>query len=254
MKCWFTLLNLFACASVGARELSPDRPDTTESPITVEVGHFQIESSLWSLSRNKDAAGSVSIWVFGESNFKLGLTEDQDVQLVLRPWIETRVRAAGVESTAQGFGDAELRWKWNLWGNDGGTMALALMPFVAIPSQTAVSVGEWEGGVIVPVSITLGERFGLGFQLEVDRVWDDTSLDHRWQLLHSVVLGIDLTDSAGLYLEYIGVVSRGAYEAKGSAGLTWATGENFQWDVGVTWGLNAAAEDQSIFQGFTCRF
>jgi hypothetical protein len=79
MKYWSYLLGLFACANVGARELSPDRPDTTESPITVAAGHFQIESSLWSFSRDKDAAGSVSTWVCGEANLKLGLTEDQDL-------------------------------------------------------------------------------------------------------------------------------------------------------------------------------
>lgn len=254
MKCLSCLLALLACASVGARGLSPDRPDTTESPITVEAGRFQIESSLWSLSRDKDSAGSVNTWIFGESNLKLGLTADQDLQLVLRPWIEERERAAGLESRSQGFGDVELRWKWNLWGNDGGSTAMALMPFVAIPSQTGVSLGEWEGGVIMPVSVDLCERAGLGFQVEVDRAWDEATGGHEWQLLHSVVLGIDLTDSTGLYLEYIGVVTGGAYEATGSAGLTWASSEEFQWDLGVTWGLNEAAEDLSIFQGFTCRF
>lgn len=254
MKCWLVLLVAFACADVDARELSPDRPDTTESAITVEANRFQIESSLWSYSRDKDANGSVHTWIFGETNLKVGLAEDQDLQVVLRPWIEERQRVAGMESASRGFGDVEVRWKRNLWGNDGGASAMALMPFVALPSQTAVSLGEWEGGLIVPVSMDLCEGLGMGFQVEVDRAWDEASGDHEWQLLHSAVLGIDLTDSTGLYLEYIGVASGGAYEATGSLGMTWASSENLQWDLGMTWGLNDAAEDLSIFQGFTWRF
>src|SRR5438093_6841318 len=36
------------------RELSTDRPDKTESPYTVDAGHFQIEMDLVSYSRDRD--------------------------------------------------------------------------------------------------------------------------------------------------------------------------------------------------------
>lgn len=155
----------FVFAADFARELSPDRPDATESPITVEAGVIQVESSLWSFSRNKDAGEKVESWTFGETNLKFGITDRSDLQLVLRPWMTERTRTFTSRSRAEGFGDIDIRWKQNLWGNDGGRTAFALMPFVSIPTQTAVSAGEWEGGLIAPLSIEISDRVGLGLPL-----------------------------------------------------------------------------------------
>ncbi|RYD17883.1 MAG: transporter [Verrucomicrobiaceae bacterium] len=237
-----SLLLVASCAA-SARDMAPDRPDTTESPYTVMPGIFQVESTLWGYSRD----GSLTTWSLAESNLKTGLTEDIDMHLVLRPWIKE-------EGGAEGFGDADVRLKWNLWGNDGGKTAGALMPFVTIPSQTAVSTEEWEGGLIFPVAIELSDKVGLGFQTELDRVWNEDDRTHDWDFLHSAVLGFDLTDTVGLFIEYVGVAGDHSYEATANTGLTFATGENVQWDLAIGFGLNDAAEDLSLIQGVSFRF
>ncbi|MBX3743391.1 MAG: transporter [Akkermansiaceae bacterium] len=242
----FPLLLPTLHAAEFQRELSADRPDTTESPITVEAGRFQVESSVWAFGKD----GSDETWTLGEMNLKAGLTASSDLQLVLRPWIHEQADG----ETSEGFGDIELRLKHNLWGNDGGKTAGALMPYVSIPSQTAVSSGEWEGGVIFPVSIELTERLGLGFQVEAARVWEGDSGEYEWDFLHSAVLGVSLTEKLGLFIEYVGVAGDGDYEATGNVGLTWASTENLQWDIAVGVGLNDAAEDFSVAQGVTFRF
>ncbi|RYD33809.1 MAG: transporter [Verrucomicrobiaceae bacterium] len=228
------------------RELSADRPDTTESPFTVEAGKFQLESSLWAFGKD----GSDETWTLGEMNLKAGLTAASDLQLVLRPWIH---ETSGGE-TNEGFGDIELRLKHNLWGNDGGKTAGALMPYVSIPSHTAVSSGEWEGGLIFPVSIGLTDRLGLGLQVEAARAWEGDSGEYGWDFLHSAVLGISVTDKLGIFIEYVGVTGDGPYEATANVGFTWASTENLQWDIAVGVGLNDAAEDLSVAQGVTFRF
>ncbi len=244
------LLLLLAAAAHGAefrRELSADRPDTTESPITVEPGRFQVESSLWAFAKD----GSDETWTLGEMNLKAGLTPATDLQLVLRPWISERTDGGG---TAEGFGDIEVRLKWNLWGNDSGKSAGALMPYASIPTHTAVSGGEWEGGLIFPVSLDLTETLGLGFQVETARVWNADDAEHDWDILHSAVLGVSLTEELAAFIEYVGVAGDGRYEATGYLGLTWAAAENVQWDIAAGVGLNDAAEDFSIAQGITLRF
>ena len=47
------------------------------------------------------------------------------------------------------------------------------MPFVKIPTGTAVSNYEWEGGLIVPWSTTLTETIGLGLMAEFDYVYNE---------------------------------------------------------------------------------
>jgi len=234
---------LILCPLASAREMSPDRPDTTESPYTVEPGVFQIESTLWGFSKE----GSVTTWSLAESNLKTGLTENSDLHLVLSPWVKE-------EGGAEGFGDATVRYKANLWGNDGGKTAGALMPFVTIPSQTAVSVGEWEGGLIFPVSIDLCEGVGFGFQTEVDRVWNEDDGTYYWDFLHSAVLGFDLTEKIGLFIEYVGVAGDHPYEGTANTGITYATSDTVQWDLAIGIGVTDAADDISLIQGVSFRF
>lgn len=252
---YLPLLATLAAAQAAdfQRELSADRPDTTESPFTVEPGRFQIESSLWAYGRDRTGGTETQAWTVAETNFKIGLAADHDLQFVVRPYVRESQRGFA-NSDAEGFGDVEVRWKWNLWGNDGGSSALGLMPFVSLPTQTAVSSGEWEGGAILTWATDLPGGWGLGIQGEVDRVWDEDSRRHEWDFLHSIVTGHDLTETVAFYLEYFGVAGAHPYEANLSAGLTWAIGSNLQLDLGGVYGLNDAAEDHSVFQGITFRF
>lgn len=243
MKNYFIALSFLAISIASGRELSADRPDVTESPITVEPGLWQVESTLWGFTRD----GGVSTWSLAESNIKAGLTTHTDLQLVLRPWIKE-------EGGPEGFGDADLRLKWNLWGNDGGKTAGALMPFVTVPTHTGVSSGEWQGGLIFPVSVEISDRFGLGLQVEIDRVWNEDARAHQWDFLHSAAVGFAVSDTVGVFLEYVGVASERSYEASLNGGLTWATSENVQWDFAIGAGLTGAAEDLALIQGVTFRF
>lgn len=236
-------LPFFAISIASGRELSADRPDVTESPITVEPGLWQIESTLWGYTRD----GGISTWALAESNIKAGLSTATDLQLVLRPWVKE-------EGGPEGFGDVDVRLKWNLWGNDGGKTAGALMPFVTVPTHTGVSSGEWQGGLIFPVSVEISDRMGLGFQAALDRVWDEDGHEHQWDFLHSAAVGLALTDTVGVFLEYVGVTSERPYEASLSGGITWARSENVQWDFAIGAGLTAAAEDLTLIQGVTFRF
>ncbi len=234
------------------RELSADRPDATESPNTVEAGRFQIESSLWSYERDTAPGVRMETWVFGESNLKVGLTEDMDLQWVVRPWVREIERGGGLREGVEGFGDMDLRLKWNLWGNDGGDTAGALMPFVTVPVGTAVSGDHWEGGVVFPVAIGLSESMDLGFQVELARVRGDDG--HEWECTHTVVLGRDLGNDLGVFIEYAGVFGESRYEASVFSGVTWMVGRNLRWDLACGVGLNDDAPDFSIAQGVTFRF
>ncbi len=228
------------------REMSTDRPDTTESPITVPAGMFQLETSFLDYSRD---AGDET-WAFGLVNFKAGLSRNTDLQLVFDTW--TRERS---DETRSGFSDVTLRLKQNLWGNDGGTTALALMPYVKIPTGTEMSNGEWEGGLIVPLGINLSDRLYLGLMAEMDIVHDEDEGRHDLEWLHSATLGFGLTDKLGMYIELVGIAgTQTNYQALFDAGLTLAVTDNLIFDAGVRVGLNDAAENFGVFTGMSIRF
>ncbi|MES2705712.1 MAG: transporter [Verrucomicrobiota bacterium] len=244
------------------RELSADRPDTTESPITVDAGHFQMEASFFDFGRSRSAESRTDTFTWGAVNLKAGLLPNADLQVVFDAWTEERrTGPGGLRDTTSGPGDPEVRLKVNFFGNDGGRTALAVMPFVRIPAGSDVSGGEWEGGIILPLSVDLAEKISLGLMLEMDLTHDAAGggggYGQEW--VHTAVLGFGLTEKLGLYLEYAGTAGSGwetdfDYQAACGGGFTWAASENVQWDIGGRIGLNAAAEEFGLFTGITRRF
>lgn len=67
------------------REMSTDRPDTTESPITVDAGHVQLELSLVDYAYNDDGGVRSEELSILPSNIKLGLLNNVDIQFIFTP-------------------------------------------------------------------------------------------------------------------------------------------------------------------------
>lgn len=239
------------------RDLATDRPDGTESPYTVDAGHVQIEASLIDFTRDKGSGGRVETLTLMDTNLKFGLLNNMDLQIILPLWAEEQSLSEGAQEIINGTGDVTLRLKMNLWGNDQGSTAFGIMPFIKLPTGTDLSNGKTEGGLISMFSWQAGEKWGLGLMAEIDAVYDEAEGDHDMQFVHTAVIGFDLMEPLGAYVEYIGIAADEGdfdYQAQLSTGLTWGLSEDVQLDTGVRIGLNEAAEDLTIFAGFSIRF
>lgn len=244
------------------RDLSADRPDVTESPITVDAGHIQVELSFLDYrydDRNSNNT-EFEVWTFGATNIKFGLFDNVDLQFVFDAYTEedTDDKTAGTSSIASGFNDIQFRLKINLWGNDGGATAFAVMPFVQFPTGSDdLSSDHVQGGLIFPFATELGNGWGLGLMAEVDWVYDEDDGDYDTEFVHTVVLGHDILGSLNGYVEYIGNVSGDGdtdYRATIGTGLTYALSANVVLDAGANFGMTKAAEDVNVFAGMTLRF
>ena len=97
------------------REMSTDRPDQTESPYTVDAGHIQIEMDFVSWTRdngNDDFA-------FANTNFKIGLLNNVDLQIVLNGFNT-------LDGGGDGWGDLETRLLRVAEFAPGGVLGLLL--------------------------------------------------------------------------------------------------------------------------------
>src|SRR5687767_5025731 len=78
------------------RDMSTDRPDKTESPYTVDAGHFQFETDLLSYTRDRDKTGGgdtrTDAYAIAPVNLKVGLLNQVDLQVVLDTYNRVRVR------------------------------------------------------------------------------------------------------------------------------------------------------------------
>jgi len=228
------------------RELSTDRPDTTESPFTVDAGHFQFEMEIANWTRD----GGDREYALGELNAKIGLDACNDLQLVLPLFRHVR-------GGDEGFDNVQLRLKHNIWGNDGGDTALAVMPFVQIPTANGdLGSGKFEGGVIVPFAFSGPGDWAFGVQAEGDLVTsEDDSYDFAF--LASATASHAITETTGFFVELVSILDTGSssdWEAYFNTGFTWAINPLTQLDGGIRVGLTDASADFSPFIGISTKF
>lgn len=258
----YTLFNPTPAALM--RELSTDRPDQTESAYTVDAGHFQIEMDLMNHVRDHDTDGGTDVRARGTAwapvNLKLGLLNNVDLQLMLDTHVRARVedRITRTVARASGFGDVTTRLKVNLWGNDGGETALALMPFVKWPLKASdLRNGKTEGGLIVPLAIELRDGWGMAVMTEIDFVRNaaNTGYDREW--VNSVTVARDLTEKLGGYLEFFSVTGSAPgfkWQGQIDLGFTYAVSDNLQLDWGCNFGVTKSAPDLNPFVGLSWRY
>ncbi len=237
------------------RPMSTDRPDTTESGYTVPAGMFQVEMSFFDYARDADRGRVEDQWIYAQTNLKAGLTRSTDLQVILNSHAVAGESERGDATRTSGFGDITVRLKQNLFGNDSGPAALAIMPYVTIPTHTRVSDEAWEGGLIVPLSVTLTDRLVLGLMIEADIVHDTETNGYDLEWLHSATLGYTLTEKLGMYVELVGIAGQdAAYQGIFDAGLTFALNNDLIFDAGVRIGMNRPAPDFGVFSGVSFRF
>jgi hypothetical protein len=245
------------------RELSTDRPDQTESAYTVDAGHFQIEMDFanGAIDRDQSNGGDVrsQIWGFGGINLKAGLRNNVDIQFVLDGYVDSRVkdRVTGTTADDSGFGDVQTRLKINIWGNDGGQTAFAIMPFVKWPlSQSSLRNGKTEGGIILPLAVGLPCGWGMGVMTEVDFVRDGGG-GYDTEYFNTITFAHDIVGKLGGYVEFAALVtpdSGADWQGQVDIGFTYGLDENTQFDFGCNFGVTKSAPDFNPFVGVSLRF
>ena len=249
------------------RDLTTDRPDTTESPFTVDAGRFQVESTLFGYTRSRpDEAGTVtSSYELGTTNIRLGLTSATELNLVWQPYGVTRTRQVDPVATFRdsGIGGLDLRAKFNLWGNDKfekpGATALGLLPYVTLPTDrhNGISPEFVEGGLIVPFAIKLTDKFGLGLNAGVAYIKNDEATGYHAEYLSSASLSYEWSEKLGTYYEIAARFHtedpRGDVVVLGT-GFTYKLGKNVQLDAGVNFGVTSAADRINPFVGLSTRY
>lgn len=229
------------------RELSTDRPDQTESPFTVDRGHWQVEISPVAWTRIDSDTSALSL---GSVNLKYGITDFADAQLLWDSWQRSR-GPDGRDETY--FESLTLRGKFNLFGNDGGKTACAVMPYVTLPTTGGLNDGRLDAGLILPWSVELDESVGLGAMVEIDWLGSEGS---EWQAFLTGTLSVSLTERWSVYGELAATVplTGGGTGWQGDFGAVFALSERSAVDAGCNLGLNDRAPDRELFLGYSVKF
>jgi hypothetical protein len=242
------------------RELAPDRPDKTDGPYTVDAGHFQWEMDFANYTYNQDNGISVKAWNVAPFNFKVGLLNNMDLQVVYGNYlnVSTRDTITGMTTRQSGFGDLTTRLKINLWGNDGGMTAFGLVPFVKFPVNTGqLGNNAVEGGTGFLLAIKLPHDFDLGLETAIGVFQNDDDSDYHADFANSITLDHSIIGKLSGYVEFFSDVNmerHSEWVGTVDVGLEYLLTENIQLDCGCDFGVTRAADDFNPFAGITVRF
>ena len=221
----------------GSPPMVTDRPDATESAVTVAVGVFQLESGY-----TFDKVDDVKIHSLGEILLRVGVADI----LELRFGINSYQWARGQAGINHGLQDSTVGLKLRLLDNEGKTGLGS--PQVAVLASTSVPTGS---SLMLSVSWDLSERLALGTNFSYSYT-NEVAVDTRSHEAGTTLsLGIALTDSWGAYAEYFGaytIVRDGPREDYVNGGVTFLVESDFQLDARIGYGLNGLADD--FFVGF----
>ena len=259
-KSGYTLFNPTPAAKM--RPFNTDRPTKSNVPYTVDAGHFQYEGDVLIYGfDDRNASGTdVTSWTFGNPTFKLGLTNYLDVEVNFSAFntIRSQTRSDGTSTSVSGFGDTVTRLKANVFGNDGGDAAMAIIPYAKWPTAPA-GVGNRfvEGGAIAPLALALPLGFTTIVMGEVDYLKNPN--DNGYHANFPALLNINreivpgVTGYAEIYANWS--THRDVKDIYTlDFAVAWSPIANFQLDAGVNIGLNSAAAPYQIYMGIAQRF
>lgn len=267
------------------RQFSTDRPGKTHSALTVDAGHFQLESDFLNYTYDHYSPDGTTTRITSVTTpiLKMGVTNDIDVEAAFDLYNVTHVTARNgtaaassnsssansssllqtnssnsTDSVGKGFGDVQLGSKINLLGNEGGQDAFALLPFVKIPTA-ANNVGN--GEVEYTLNLPYNHQFDSLWEITVEegfgwlRDTDDASHHADYTFLVNVarpILFKELTASMEVAAEYAERNEQPRYTL--DPALQYLVTPAFQLDLGIYIGMNKAAPDYNPYVGVSFRY
>lgn len=224
-----------------SQEIVTDRPDQTESSVTVGKNNFQIESGV--LYQKIDNSNS---FIGPSTLLRYGITNGIELRFVSQ-YESTKIGLDGGDIKYSGFNDLEFGAKFQLLKKEDVNTEMAFLSHVIIPTANE-NLTSNQVGVVSKLSIshTITDKIGLGYNIGYDYVAQQSSLTY------SFALGFQLSNSIGFYIEPYGKWDESNnYESNFDVGFSYLVNDNFQLDASYGFGLNN--DMQYLSTGFSWR-
>ncbi len=241
-----------------------DRPDFTESAVTVPRGHLQLETG-YTGAYDRENGRRESAHSFPEALLRIGLMTDFELRLGWTGYVYQEElfrekndvgRTVSRNPHERNAADMYVGFKWHLLDQGGGLPDFAIIPAITVPTgQSIATSGDVDPEIKLAWSYDLTERVGVSGNFNLRVPTEDT---HRFvQTAASVSVNTSITEWLGCYGEYFGfypnaIDSDCAHYLNG--GFTLLANDNLQFDIRVGKGLNEEAVDAFIGAGVSFRW
>jgi hypothetical protein len=244
--------------------MTTERSSKTDSPYSLDAGRFQVESNIYGYVHNDDCIGGTCTqtkqhFVGGSTNFRLGLTDNMDMQLIADLYRDLTIESDGTKQDKQGYGDTIVRLKINAIGNNpSDKFSLGVLPYVKLPTnQDDLGNNETEGGIGLPFNINFDGGWNLGGMTQFNLVTEPDFSGYDPSYANSLIVGKSITDKLSTYAEfytYKADQTGAKWQNSVDFGTAYMVMDNFRVDANIQLGVTDAADDVNFFFGTAYRF
>lgn len=248
----FLIINTSNLFSQDNEPLVTDRPDATESAVTVGDGTLQIETGF--IFEQFESSSSN----YTETNFHIATTLfrygiGNDFELRLHGKMQTRkIESFDTSKVNYGLNNVSIGIKYHFYqSSDGGTSGAVLASFILPVGSSEFSSSSVEPTVLVALSKDLSKRFSISTNFGGIYLNDD----NEFVYLYSLALGIGITEKIGGFVELFGgIKTSDSPEHILDGGFTYLVNNDIQFDLSA--GTRIFFEDTSWFvnSGVSIRF
>lgn len=245
--------------STADTPICTDRPTKSNFACTVPKGFVQIESDVLNWTRIDVGGVRADAIVPLAPVFKYGVGPSTDFNVAWSPYVRVRTRAGGQVGVIDGVGDVVLRVKQR-FTDPSKPVQFSLIPYVKAPTaKLGIGNGEWEGGIIAPMNISIPNGFTLTIVPQGDVAADLLNASGRHgRFVGLVNLGYQMTPKVTLYTELwtsqdfdpSGTIRQYSFDFA----VARLMGKNTQLDFGGNFGLNRNTPDAQLYLGVSTRF
>lgn len=248
-------------ARAEEREYCPDRPGIGTPACTVPQGRLSVEAGIadWTLDRDQEERQDVI--AAADILVRYGIADHAEVQLGWSGlgWSRTRERETGNVDHRSGSGDVTLALRRNLVNPDGSGLSLAVMPYLSVPvGRQPLGAGDWGGGMRVPLSYELSDKWSLVTTAQVEAAVDEDGDGRHLAFGEVVGAAVKIGQSVTATAEYQITKDRDpqGHTLAHLSGLSlgWQPADNLQFDAGANVGLDRDAPDVEAYFGVSRRF
>jgi hypothetical protein len=244
------------------RDFNTDRPTKSNVPYTVDAGHVQYEGDIFIFGFDNTTTPDTDnrIWVIGNPTFKAGLTNFADLEVNFSTFnsLQSTTRSTGASTVTTGFGDTFTRLKINLFGNEGGGPAMALIPYGKWPTAPQGIGNRYvEGGVIAPLAVPLPLGFTGILMGEFDYLKNPNDAGYHANFPALLNINRSIAEGVTAYAEIYANWSTHPDVANVYTldfAVAWSPKPNFQLDAGINIGLSPSAIPYQLYVGIAQRF
>ncbi len=232
-------------------DLVTDRPDQTESSVTVPKGWLQIETGSLMEEDSPFDGLEMTNTIYNTTLLRYGIFEKTELRFG-GEYLNQHTMSGDIESDITGLAPVVIGFKTQIAKENGMIPELAFLGHLAIPN---VGESELQADYLTPDfriagTKTLNDRFSAAFNLGGE--WDGENPNTN--IFYSVVIGAGLNNQIAGFAEVYGyMIEESVPDHRFDTGVTFLVNDFFQLDLSGGVGINDKAPDYFISGGLSYR-